>query len=439
MKKPNRIIQLSVALALAGGTAGVWAAGFALMEQNASGLGNAYAGQAAAAEDASTIFFNPAGMTRLQGGQAAGVLNMIRPSAKLTVDTTRSGLPTAAGPGAVGTAGGDAGATWNYVPQGYVSYQVNSSWWVGVGVSTPFGLKTSYDNTFVGRFQAREAELRSYDINPSVAYKVNDWLSIGGGLSYQHLQAKLKSAANIAGFFEGTSNLDVSDNQWGYNLGVMLNVSPSTRLGLAYRSVMSYELKGTNQVASAVANGTSSVQLNVRAPDTYSAALAHTYNDRWEVLSDFTWTNWSTIKDVPIVTTAPTPGLGPGGTVLAAGTVLRVLNFQFKDSYRIGVGTNYRWNDAFTLKLGIAYDNSPVTDTTRLVALPDNNRAWLSVGGKYQLTKAGKVDFGYAHLFVKNGNIAQAGGTAGAAATGNVFGTYKNKVDIVSVQYTHSF
>ena len=96
MKKPNRIIQLSVALALAGGTAGVWAAGFALMEQNASGLGNAYAGQAAAAEDASTIFFNPAGMTRLQGGQAAGVLNMIRPSAKLTVDTTRSGLPTAA-------------------------------------------------------------------------------------------------------------------------------------------------------------------------------------------------------------------------------------------------------------------------------------------------------------------------------------------------------
>ena len=433
MKKPNRIIQLSVLLALAGGTAGVWAAGFALMEQNASGLGNAYAGQAAAAEDASTIFFNPAGMTRLQGGQAAGVLNMIRPSAKLTLDTTRSGLmgfATAAGT----SAGGDAGSTWNYVPQGYVSYQVNSNWWVGVGVSTPFGLKTSYDNTFIGRFQSREAEIRTYDINPSVAYKVNDWLSVGGGISYQHLRATLKSSANIGGFTEGASNLDVSDNQWGYNLGVMLNVSPSTRLGLAYRSVMSYELKGTTQISSAFgpANATPSVQLNVRAPDTYSAALAHTYNDRWEVLSDFTWTNWSTVKDVPVVVTA-------GASIFTTGTVLRVLNFQFKDSYRIGVGTNYRWNDAFTLKLGFAYDNSPVTDTTRLVALPDNNRAWLSVGGKYQLTKAGKVDFGYAHLFVKNGNIAQAGGTAGAAATGNVFGTYKNKVDIVSVQYTHSF
>jgi long-chain fatty acid transport protein len=196
---------------------------------------------------------------------------------------------------------------------------------------------------------------------------------------------------------------------------------------------MSYDLRGTIQVNGPVIGvQTPSVILSVRAPDNYSAAIAHTFNDKWALLGDFTWTNWSTIKDVPIVTTSAS-ALG------AAGTVLRVLNFQFKDSYRIGVGTNYKWDDAFTLKLGIAYDNSPVGDASRLVALPDNNRTWLSIGGKYQITKAGKVDFGYAHLFVKNSTIAQAGGTAGATASGNVFGTYKNKVDILSFQYTHSF
>ena len=431
MINSRRIMRVCVAAALAGWSAGGYAAGFALMEQNASGLGNAYAGQAAAAEDASTIFFNPAGMTRLQGGQASGVLNVIRPSAKLS-PSANSALPGfAAGAGTI-SPGGDAGATWNYVPQGYLSYQLNSSWWVGLGVSTPFGLKTQYNFDFVGRFQSRQAEIKSYDINPSVAYKVNDWLSVGGGLSYQHLNAKLQSAANIGGAFEGTSSLDASDNQWGYNLGAMFNLGPSTRLGLSYRSAMSYDLRGTLQVASAVFNTTANVLLSVRAPDSYSAAIAHTFNDKWELLSDFTWTNWSTIKDVPVVTTNAS-GLG------AAGTVVRVLNFQFKDSYRIGVGTNYKWNDSFTLKLGIAHDNSPVGDAVRLTALPDNDRTWLSIGGKYLVTKASKLDFGYAHIFVKNGTIAQAGGTAGAAASGNVFGTYRNKVDIVSVQYTYSF
>jgi long-chain fatty acid transport protein len=432
MKKSNRIIRVCVAAALAGWSASGYAAGFALMEQNASGLGNAYSGQAAAAENASTIFFNPAGMTRLPGAQASGVLNMIRPSAKLTA-SANSGLPAAAGAGAVGTSGGDAGATWSYVPQVYLSYQLSSSLWVGLGVSTPFGLKTQYDYNFVGRFQSRQSEIKSYDINPSVAYKVNDWLSVGGGLSYQHLNANLKSSANIGGAFEGSSNLDASDNQWGYNLGAMFNLGPSTRLGVSYRSVMSYELKGTVQVIGPIiGTQTPSVSMNVRAPDTWSGAISHSFNDQWQVLGDFTWTNWSTIKDVPVVATSAS-ALG------AAGTVMRVLNFQFKDSYRMGVGANYKWNESMMLKLGLAYDYSPVTDAVRLTALPDNNRTWLSIGGKYRVTQAGVLDFGYAHIFVKNGTIAQAGGTVGPTASGNVFGTYKNKVDIVSLQYTHSF
>ena len=431
MKNSNRIIRVCVAAALAGWSTGSFASAFALIEQNASGLGNAYSGQAAAAENASTIFFNPAGMTRLQGAQASGVLNVIRPSAVLS-PSSASGLPGfAAGAGIISN-GGDAGATLNYVPNAYFSYQLTPAWWLGLGISAPFGLRTSYDANFVGRFQSREAEIRSYDINPSVAYKVNDWLSLGGGISYQHLTAKLKSAANIAGAFEGMSDLNASDNKLGYNLGAMFNISANTRVGVSYRSTMSYTLQGTVSVTSAVVNAAPQVSLNVRAPDTWSAGIAHALNDRWEVLGDMTWTNWSTIKDVPIFTTSAS---ALGGT----GTLLRTLNFQFKDSYRVGVGVNYKWTDDFMLKLGIAHDNSPVGDAVRLVALPDSDRTWLSIGGKYQVSKASKLDFGYAHIFVKNGTIAQFGGTAGAAASGNVAGTYKDKVDIVSVQYTYSF
>ena len=151
----------------------------------------------------------------------------------LSIDPTRSALPL----GGTFTNGGDAGGRWNYLPVGYVSYQLNPSWWIGLGVTSPFGLTTEYDGFFVGRFQSRKAEIKTYDINPSIAYKVNDWMSVGGGLSYQHATIKVLSSANIG--VEGFSNLNVSDSQVGFNLGAMLNPSANTRIGLTYRSSLS--------------------------------------------------------------------------------------------------------------------------------------------------------------------------------------------------------
>lgn len=427
MQKSNRIIRVCVAAALAGGTSAAVAAGFALTEQNASGLGNAYSGQAAAAENASTVWFNPAGMTRLQGTQVSGSVSAIRPSAVLGVDPTRSALPL----GGAFTNGGDAGGSWKYLPTAYVSYQFNPNWWFGLGVTSPFGLSTEYDAFFVGRFQSRKAEIKTYDINPSIAYKVNNWLALGGGLSYQHATIKVLRSANLGA--EGFSNLTTSDSQFGYNLGAMINPTPNTRIGLTYRSSLSYALTGTVQVTTAAGAvvATPSILMNARTPDSWSVAFAHTPYDRWEVLGDFTWTNWSTVKDIPVTATSAS-ALG------AVGAGLSVFNFQFKDSYRLGVGANYKWTDSFMLKLGIAHDKSPAGDN-RLVTLPDNDRTWLAIGGKYRVSQAGTLDFGYAHLFIKNATISQLGGVGGPPASGNVVGTYKDKVDIVSVQYTHSF
>lgn len=428
MKKSHRIMRVCVAAAMASWSAGSFASAFALIEQNASGLGNAYSGQAAAAENASTVWFNPAGMTRLSGAQVSGSLSPIRPSAVLTPDLTRSAAPL----GGAFTNGGDAGGKWVYLPAAYISYQINSKWWVGAGITSPFGLSTDYDNFFVGRFQSRKSEIKTFDINPSVAYKVNDWMSVGAGISYQHATIKVQRSANLG--VEGAANLNVSDSQLGFNVGALFNPTTSTRLGLTYRSSLNYSLKGNLQVttpAGAVV-GTPSVNMNVRTPDTWSAALGHTFNDRWELLGDFTWTNWSTVKDVGVEAVSAS-ALG------ATGARLALFDFQFKNSYRLGVGTNYKWNDSFMLKLGIAHDKSPVGDANRLVTLPDNDRTWLAIGGKYRVSNAGTLDFGYAHIFIKNANINQLGGVGAPPASGNVVGTYKDKVDILSVQYSHSF
>jgi long-chain fatty acid transport protein len=422
MQKSNRIMKACVALALAGGTASAFASGFALMEQNASGLGNAFAGQAAAAENASTIYFNPAGMTLLPGTQASGTLTTLKPSDKLTPSIP----PSSPALGGTFFNGGDGGGSWKYIPTAYLSYQFSPSLWLGLGITAPFGLETNYDPNFGGRFMSQKIKLTTYDINPSIAWKVNDWMSVGGGISYQNAKVQLNSSVNVGA--EALQNLNASDNQWGYNLGAMFNISPNTRLGLTYRSVMSYNLRGNTVVTLGGATiAAPQVQINIRMPDSYSAALTHTYNDKLQVLGDFTWTNWSTIKDVGIV------------NVQTLGQVGNVLNLQFRDTYRLGVGANYKWDSSLMVKLGFAYDKSPVTDAVRTVSLPDNDRFWLSVGGKYRLTQAATLDFGYAHIFVKNGSINQLTGVGAPPAAGNVVGTYKDKVDIVSASFSYAF
>jgi long-chain fatty acid transport protein len=151
------------------------------------------------------------------------------------------------------------------------------------------------------------------------------------------------------------------------------------------------------------------------------------------MLADVTYTRWSKIKAVPLVTTSGSP------IVPAAGVTLDTFNFQFKDSYRVGIGANYKWSDAFTLKLGAAYDKSPVEDRFRLTFLPDSDRTWLAVGGKWRMSKQATLDIGYAHLFVKDSSINQQHGVAALPLQGNVIGVYDSYVNIVSAQFTYAF
>jgi long-chain fatty acid transport protein len=419
--------KIGLACFAAGATQGAAASGFQLIEQNASGLGNAYAGQAAAAENASIVFFNPAGMTMLPGRQVSGVLHLIGPSVKFN-DNGGTRSPANASLPAAGTNGGDAGG---WIPTGnaYASWQLSPQLWTGLGISAPFGLKTDYDASFAGRFQSRLAEFKTLDVNPSIAYKVNDALSLGGGVSHQHGEITLNRS-----FFAGTElpqSVKLADSAWGWNIGAMVNLTPKTRLGLAYRSSISYDLSGTVSVTGVGAAG---AKASVKLPDTFTAALSHQVDARWQVLGDVTYTRWSQIKNVSLVLTSAGLGASPAGT--AADT----LDFEFRDTYRIGVGANYKWTPDFMLKMGVAYDRSPVPSAThRTVFLPDSDRYWLSLGGKYRMSKATTLDAGYAHIFMADADTFRNKRAGAAGAQGIVSGSYRSSVDILSVQLTYAF
>ena len=377
------------------------ASGFALIEQNASGLGNAYAGGSAVAEDASTVFFNPAGMSRLSGSQVVIAGHIITPSVKFT------------GTGASGTnMGGDAGGS-VFVPNAYYTKEISTDLKVGVGVNAPFGLQTSYDAAWVGRYQAIKSKLETINANPSVSYQINNALSIGAGIDYQQISGELSNFDDVL----GTAVVKGSDSAWGYNLGALYNLNASTRLGIAYRSAISYTLKG--DISSSLPYANTPVSLDIKLPDTLSLSVFNQFDDKWDFMADASLTGWSSFKQIKVVNNS---GAAVSNTVE-----------NWKDTVRLSVGATYHYNDQWVSRVGLAYDQSPVPDDYRTARVPDNNRTWLAFGGQYKSSLASKIDFGYAHLFVSDSSVNEANPSPA------LVGSYKNSVDILSVQYTHSF
>lgn len=443
--------RLLAAVLAAGFTGGASASGFALIEQSASGQGNAYAGAAATAEDASTIYFNPAGLTALpQGKQVVVALHAIHPSAKLQNNGSLSaaGIVTFTHSGL----GGDAGSL-SWVPNGYLAMSLGPKWSIGIGLNAPFGLKTEYDDGWIGRFQGIKSELKTININPTVAYKASDKLSLGFGLDYQRIEATLTKAVNYtaivaaqnagaavaAGNVEGRNELTGDDDGWGYNLGLTYDLSERTRLGLAYRSTVKYHLTGTHTAThpttvSGAANtiintnpGTlnQNISVDIEVPDTFSMSTAHKLNDKWDVLGDLSWTGWSSIQEIRIKFTE-------------AGAADDVTTWKLKDTWRLSLGANYRHADDLKFRFGVAYDQSPVPDPYRTVRLPDSDRTWLSVGMQYKPSKQSAIDVGFSYLWVKDPSINN-NGEVSANARGLVKGSYDNSVRILSAQYSHSF
>jgi long-chain fatty acid transport protein len=442
-------------------------AGFALQEQNASGLGHAYAGGAAAAEDVSTIFYNPAGLVRLQTTQAVVAANVICVSAKFHDNGSQ---PAAFQP--LGGTGGDAGDC-DVVPNVYLGIPFTQKWSFGIGVNVPFGLKTEYDSDWLGRFQAVKSKVDTVNINPVLSWEPTPQLTVGGGVSWQRIKATLTSKVNYAGIFatgvgglvasgqlpgaaapvligsaaglESSAEVTGNDSAWGWDAGFLWQASPQTRFGMHYRSKIKYDVSGSVNisnptsvgalppnlapVAAALVNGINSgplasgdVNIHIDMPDTANASIFHQFNNQWDLMADVQWTGWSTIKDLTIVR--------------STGVVLQSTPENFRDTWRVSAGANYRYSDQWVFRGGVAWDQSPVRDATRTPRLPDNDRTWLAVGVQWRYSPSLSFDLAYAYLWVRDPSMNQNEGST--AANGLISGSYRNNVNIVGLQLTYT-
>jgi len=428
-------LRMGSAMLLSLGAGAAQAAGFQLLEQNASGLGNAYAGSAAIGENASTIFFNPAGMTYLPGVNVSAGLTAVRPSFKFS----NGGTTGPAGMPGTGPDGGDAGS-WGLLPNAYVSWQLTPQWYAGLGISAPFGLMTEYeDANWAGRYHSKMFDIKSININPSVAYKVNDRFSIGAGINWMRLDAEFSRASPFAmpglGYLgDLDATVDMKGDGWGWNVGMIYQLDSATRIGLSYRSRVKIDADGNttvrNQnvthplVAPGIGTLSASASTSVTLPDTAILSVVHELNDRWQLMGDISWTGWSSIQSLNIENSG-NPAI-PNDS----------LELKFRDTWRIALGANYRLNEQWTLKGGVAWDQSPIRNAHyRPTALPDNDRYWVSIGAQYAMSKRTHIDVGYTHLFLGNTDIDNATDPA----KGAVRGSYDSQANIIGIQVSHRF
>lgn len=384
----------------------VSAAAFQLLEQNASGIGVSYAGSAAIAENASTIFYNPAGMTLLPGRQVSLGVTGIGPSYKFT-NLGSSGALT-------GSNGGDAGG-WAAVPNAYFSWQLTPQWHAGVGISAPFGLATEYeDPNWIGRFHSIKSEIKTINVNPSIAYRVNDRVALGFGLNYQRIKAEMSNMIPVP---VTLSQLKGDDAAWGWNAGALFTLSPAMRVGVSYRSPVKYNLEG-NQLIVGVAN--LPVQAKLELPSIFTLSVWQQVSDRWEAMGDLSYTRWKSLDRLDIYRR------DTGGFVGSE-------NFGYGNSWRIAWGAAYKYNEAWKIKFGIAYDRTPTNYTIRSARVPDNNRVWLSLGTQWKPARDSVLDVGYAYLYIKDTALNQT--KYGLTLNGN----YDASAHILGIQYTQGF
>ncbi|MBS0321361.1 MAG: outer membrane protein transport protein [Proteobacteria bacterium] len=463
-KRP--VVLALAALALAGAATESQGAAFALQEQSASGLGNAFASGAASADDASAMWQNPAALSEFKRPQIVVGVHLITPSIKFQDSGSQ---PAAFQP--LGGTGGDAGST-NVLPNLYVAVPLTEQWSFGLGINAPFGLVTEYDGDWLGRYQGVKSDVKTYNVNPAVSWKVNDQFSIGAGVSWQKIDATFTSKVNYSGAIaqaagsaaaqglipaslvpsiigatpglDSSANIDGSDSAWGWNIGAMWHVTPATRLGLAYRSQIDYTVSGNASfdnpsvsvspdltpvvgLLTSTINSTalynSGVTSKITLPAIVNASVFSSLNDRWDIMGDVQWTQWSKFKDLTFTR--------------STGTVLQSTPENFDDAWRVSVGANYKYNDAWKFRMGVAYDQTPVNDTDRTVRLPDQDRYWLAGGARWNLAQNLAFDFGAAYIWVKNADIYQNAGST--PSYGLVDGHFNFSVLVVSGQLVYSF
>jgi len=457
------------------------AGGFQLKEQSASGQGNAYAGISAGGADISGMFFNPASLTLFSGTQLQLGASAIAPSAEFSNGVaSRSAIPAVA-PFATVTGSPSTGnaAQSAVTPNLYAMWSLSPNLKAGVAVNVPYGLTTQYSADWMGRYHAIKSHLETIDIAPTVAYRLNGQWSFGASFIARHAKAELSNAIDLGysaygalAAYPGIANAKVLPGSadglavvrgdawaYGFKAGVLFQPTSALRLGLGYQSAITSTLKGhatfdvpaslyTNMGALAAANpayaavfsglgaalaaktGASAVTAEMNLPAVISLGINYDVSKTFSVQAEFAQTQWSKFQELRVKFANPVAQPDSYTTE------------NWKNSTFMSVGATCKPGDGWTYRLGVAVDQAPVPDANRTPRIPDADRTWISAGMGYQVSKTWGWDVGVTHIFCKDSTVALLGGTNPASqdfGKGNLSGSYKNSINILSVQLHYNF
>ncbi len=427
------------------------AAGFAIREQSSVAQGNAFAGATAAAEDISYMFFNPAALARFDDYQGHASLSYIIPEAKFK----NGEASTIAGTEITGTDNSDDIAEDALVPALYLSAPLATGVQFGLGITAPFGLVTDNEDGWIGRYQALRSDLKTVDINPSIAIQASPQLSFGLGIRLQYADLELTNAidfgtigalsgnAALAAISQptlqdGEASVEVDDWGVGYNLGFLYEPTKHTRFGIAYRSAIDHDADGeaefdlgTSGVGAAISQGSgqfvdTGASLAVSTPSSYSLGGYHELSSKFAIMGEIAWTDWSSFNELRIEFDNEAQEDS-------------VTEENWEDSIFVALGASYKAQPNLTFRGGIAYDESPIPDEFRTPRVAGNDRYWVSIGADYQPMNWLGLSASFTHVFVDDGDIDLQATDEGSTFRGNLSGTYENQIDIITLSGTIRF
>lgn len=419
--------------------------GFQIREASSSALGNAFASATSGVEDVTFMYFNPASLVYHEKNQAAGSTSFISPRAELTGSSgsTIAGVPITPTSAFNGSTSVGENAI---VPALYSMLSVTEDLKVGLAVTAPFGLETSLPGGWTGRYHASDSRLTTINANPTVAYRITDWISAGVGFQAVYADARLTNsidigtigaASGIPGSIptmqDGFAEVEGDDWGFGYNLGVMIEPHDRVRVGLAYRSEVklelegdgNFDLRGSGTTGAALQSAglflDTGIDADLDLPAQASIGVNVDVTDNVQVMGEVAWTQWSSFENLIINFDNPAQPAS-------------LTEQDWDDSWFFALGANWQPAEHWNLRFGVAHDQTPVPNRTRTPRIPDEDRYWISLGFNYAPTDWMSLDFGYAHIFVDDSKVNLSATDPGNTFRGNLDASFTTAIDIVGVQ-----
>lgn len=398
----KRLFVLMSAIGSVGISSYAFASAYQLWEQDGASEGNYHAGRAAIAEDASTAYYNPAGLIRISNQE------VLVGAVPIVTDFLFRGNVKVNTFGPVPRTVTTQGGTFAVVPNMHYAAPITKNLVFGLSVVSPFGLKTDYEEDTFIRYVATKTSLQVVDFSPSIGFALNEYLSVGLGFDSQHARGEFDLIGGaIAARNDSTATNIVSGNAYGFHLGVLYQFSPATRIGLAYQSQVRHHLAGDSKFEGPLANDadggrqeSENLKVTTTLPPTTTLSAFHSFNPAWDLMGSIIYTKWDAVRNLILQNVA-----GVDSRNEASDTIVVVIPENYRNTWNYSLGANYHVNKQWFIRTGIGFDETPSNNQDRNIELPDSNRFVTAFGWHYQPTKCLGLDMGWTHFFAKDTNI----------------------------------